>query len=381
MSARTYDANGWLTIRNNPISKAGVYPYLGAEMDAPDPHRVYNVFRAPEELEKAAETFKLLPIIDEHQLLGDIGTSTDERPPAGAIGEQIRYEHPYLKANLKIYSDELKRKIAGGKIELSPAYTCTYEYKPGEYEGEKYDYIQHIQAGNHLALVSTGRTGADVAIQDHVTFAFDTGGLIMPLEELLAAVAALSDEEKAQLLAALQPVATDENQDDKQNTTDEDKTAATDDEADDTAQATEVAANAAQAAESAKEAGDDEAAEQAAATAVENAEEALAAAEELQEKIAQDAMNKAIKHIDARNAMAARVKPFIGAVPTVAMDSAETVAAYALKKLGVKHVKGQASAVITGYLHNRQPASKQVAAMDTKPISARDTAAKLWGVK
>ena len=68
----------------------------------------------------------------------------------------------------------------------------------------------------------------------------------------------------------------------------------------------------------------------------------LEAAEGAARQNAQDAMHKAVKHIDARNAMAARVKPFIGAVPTAAMDSAETVAAYACKKFGVKHGKGQA---------------------------------------
>ena len=369
MSKRIYDNNGWLYIPKNPISKAGVFPYLGSEIGAPEPARIYNVLRSPEELERAANTFSLIPIIDEHELLGSLGTSTDERTPAGTTGETVTYEHPYLYSSIKITSDALQKQLARGKIELSPAYTCDWIPEPGEYEGERYDYVQKINHGNHLALVEKGRTGRDVAVLDH--YAFDTGGLLpMTLEELLAAIGELSDEDKAKLQAALSP------------TTDEEKDeVAKDDEVTDIVEEADAVAEAAAEAVAAEEQGDGVAAVEAAAEAVENAEAVLEAAEELQDKIAQDAMHKAVKHLDARNAMVARVKPFIGAVPAAAMDSAESVASYALRKLGVKHNKGQAAAVIKGYLHNRVPASKQVAAMDTKPISAHDTAAKLWGVK
>lgn len=374
MSKRIYDNNGWLFIPKNPISKAGVFPYLGFEITgAPDPNRIYNVFRPPEELEKAAETFKLLPIIDEHDLLGEHGVSTDDRPPAGFTGEKVTYEHPYLYAPLKITSPKLISEVRSGKTELSPAYFTEYEPSEGVYEGQPYQYIQRIRAGNHLALVSHGRTGADVAVLDHQTFAFDTGGLLpmTDLEKIMAAIGELSDEDKAKLQAALSP-ATDEEKKDE---------VAKDDEVTEIVEETDAVAEAAAEAVAAEERGDDVAAVEAAVEAVENAEAVLEAAEELQEKIAQDAMHKAVKHLDARNAMVARVKPFIGAVPTAAMDSAESVASYALRKLGVKHNKGQAAAVIKGYLHDRVPASKQVAAMDTKPTSAHDTAAKLWGAK
>lgn len=372
LSKRIYDENGWLFIPKNPISKAGVFPYLGSEIGAPEPTRVYNVLRSPEELERAASTFSLIPIIDEHELLGSIGTSTDERPPAGYTGESVSYEHPYLYSSIKITSDALQKQLARGKIELSPAYTCDWIPESGEYEGEQYDYVQKIKHGNHLALVEKGRTGADVAVLDHQTFAFDTGGLPMTLETIIAAIGELSDEEKAKLLAALSPAEDEEEEKDE---------TATDDEVTDIVEEADAVAEAAAEAVAAEEQGDDVAAAEAAVEAVENAEAVLEAAEELQEKIAQDAMHKAVKHLDARNVMVARVKPFIGAVPTAAMDSAESVASYALRKLGVKHNKGQAAAVIKGYLHDRVPASKQVAAMDTKPTSAHDTAAKLWGAK
>lgn len=366
MSQREIDPNGWMYIKKNPISKAGVFPYLGSEIGAPEQTRIYNVLRSPEELEKSAPTFRLLPIIDDHELLGSIGTSTDERTPAGTTGESVTYEHPYLYSSIKITSDALQKQLARGKIELSPAYTCDWLEESGVYEGEQYDYVQKINHGNHLALVEKGRTGRDVAVLDH--YAFDTGGLLpMTLEELLAAIGALSDEDKAKLQAALSPAA------------DEEKETATDDEVTDIVEETDAVAEAAAEAVAAEERGDDVAAVEAAVEAVENAEAVLEAAEELQDKIAQDAMHKAVKHIDTRNAMAARVKPFIGAVPTAAMDSAESIAAYACKKFGVKHAKGQATAVITGYLHGRKPASEKSVAQDKATVSTHKPKVGVFG--
>lgn len=369
MSQRIYDSNGWLYIPKNPISKAGVFPYLGSEIGAPEPTRIYNVLRSPEELEKAAPTFRLIPIIDEHELLGSLGTSTDERTPAGTTGENVTYEHPYLYSSIKITSDALQKQLARGKIELSPAYTCDWIPESGEYEGEQYDYVQKINHGNHLALVEKGRTGRDVAVLDH--YAFDTGGLLlMTLETIMAAIGELSEEEKAKLLAALSPAEDEEEEKDE---------TAKDDEVTDIVEEADAVAEAAAEAIEAEEEGDDEAAIEAAEEAVESAEAVLEAAEELQEKIAEDAMRKAVKHIDARNAMAARVKPFIGAVPAAAMDSAESIAAYACKKFGVKYPKGQATAVITGYLHGRKPASAKTVAQDKATVSTRKPNASVFG--
>lgn len=367
MSQREIDPNGWWYIKKNPISKAGVFPYLGSEIGAPEPTRVYNVLRSPEELEKAAPTFRLIPIIDDHELLGSIGTSTDERVPAGSTGENVYYEHPFLFAPLKITSNALQEQIQRGKIELSPAYTCDWLEESGVYEGVPYDYKQVINHGNHLALVDKGRTGSDVAVLD--SYVFDTaGGLPMTKEEIMAGIASLSEEDKAQLLVALS--AKDE---------EKDETATTDDEVTDIVEETDAVAEAAAEAVAAEERGDDVAAVEAAVEAVENAEAVLEAAEELQEKIAQDAMHKAVKHIDARNEMAARVKPFIGAVPAAAMDSAESIAAYACKKFGVKHGKGQATAVITGYLHGRKPASEKSVAQDKAVVSTHKPQVAVFG--
>lgn len=321
-SARHIDANGWMYIERNPISKEGVFDYLGSEIGAPEPDRVYKVYRPGSELQKAADSFKLIPIIDDHELLGDAGTSTDERPPAGFVGSDVSFDAPYLMADIKITSPSLLSKIKGGKVELSPAYFCDWEPLQGTFDGLNYDYVQRIKSGNHLALVDVGRTGADVAVLDESPamfatdrYAFDTG-VIMDLQEL---VASLSDEDKEALLALLAPAAVNDAEEEEEKPaadTEEEETAVDADE------------------EEEKPAQDKAPAFDAAA-------------------IAADAMAKAIKHIDARNAMIAKVQPHIGSVPKTAQDSAASVAVYALGKLGLKATADNAEAILTGYLHNR----------------------------
>ncbi|WP_323859978.1 DUF2213 domain-containing protein [Xenorhabdus szentirmaii] len=185
MSKRTYDLNGWLEVKDNPISKVGVFDYMGAEIGAPNPDQLYRVLRPQEELESEAtlHSFRLMPFVDEHEMLGRDGTPAEKKGIEGVIGENVYFDYPYLKGNIKILSNAALNQIASGKIELSPGYRCHYEFTPGTFEGEHYDAIQRDIRANHLALVDEGRTGPDVAVQDHV-ITIDTRELVtMATEE------------------------------------------------------------------------------------------------------------------------------------------------------------------------------------------------------
>ena len=72
MSAQSVDINGYVEVKGNPISKVGVYPYLGREIGAPEPDRVYKIYRPEEELSspETIASFKLVPLVDEHAMLG-----------------------------------------------------------------------------------------------------------------------------------------------------------------------------------------------------------------------------------------------------------------------------------------------------------------------
>jgi hypothetical protein len=180
-SARIYDINGWMEIKGNPISKVGVFPYSGAQIDTDgtmglDPNKIYQVYRSEEELsnKETMNSFRLIPWIDEHEMLGDNEpglTSPDDRPSEGVLGEDVYFEYPYLKTNIKAFS---KKLMENNKKELSIGYRCEYDKVAGVFEGKPYDFIQKNIRGNHLALVKEGRAGPDVKVQDGFIFTIDT---------------------------------------------------------------------------------------------------------------------------------------------------------------------------------------------------------------
>ncbi len=231
MTNRAIDTNGWVEIRDNPLSKVGVFPYLGRSIGAPEPDRVYMVYRPEKELSDpdCIESFRLLPWVDEHEMLGDQGTgytAPEKKGIHGVIGEEVYYENGVLKGNLKVFSESLAALINSGKRELSAGYRCQYEFTTGQYNGQHYDAIQRTIRGNHLASVKEGRMGPDVAVLDHMTFTFDAKELCMPDDEKNPAgqdeEASLADAVK-QLIPLLQALvsrtpATDDEDEDEDET-------------------------------------------------------------------------------------------------------------------------------------------------------------------
>ena len=184
-SKREYDLNGWAEIADNPISKVGVFEYLGSQVhESFEPNRIYKVFRPADELssQETIDSFKLLPWTDEHAMLGpeDEGlTPAEKKGIHGVIGENVWFDGVYLRANLKVFSEKLAEKIKKGKRELSIGYRCVYEIMNGIFDGEPYDAIQRQIRGNHVALVEEGRSGPDVAVQDHFKITLDGRDLVM----------------------------------------------------------------------------------------------------------------------------------------------------------------------------------------------------------
>lgn len=171
---RTYDDNGYLHVKITPISKACVNPYLGREVPGYediglDPEGIYYALRDPKELEKAADTFNGLPLLMEHHTI-DAETQPKEFI-VGSVGNEATFEAPYLKNSLTVTDGEAIKAIEDGTAkEISCAYRFTPDFTAGEYEtdGQKihYDFVMRDISGNHVALVSEGRAGHDVAVAD-----------------------------------------------------------------------------------------------------------------------------------------------------------------------------------------------------------------------
>lgn len=167
------DHNNFWYIEKNPISKTGVFPYLGREIGYPglEPNKIYYVLRSEQELmsPEAIKSFELLPITKGHRMLGpqDQGLTPAEKiPQQGVVGEKVFAEGDTLYANIKVTSEQAKNDINNGLKELSLGYFCRWVKETGEYKGRHYDFAQKNIRGNHLAIVPLGRMGHDVRVMD-----------------------------------------------------------------------------------------------------------------------------------------------------------------------------------------------------------------------
>lgn len=197
-TARRIDADGRLHIDRSHISKATVNPYYGKEIPGYEAlglaaDKVYKLFRDPVELERGADTFARLPILSEH-----VPVTVDAPQPdlvVGAIGSDIKFNAPYLDADLCVWDAAAIAGIETDKVrELSCAYRYVPIMEPGEFEGQAYDGRMTEIQGNHLALVEAGRAGSDVVVADRNPFTFKESAMKMTKlgKALFAALCAAS---------------------------------------------------------------------------------------------------------------------------------------------------------------------------------------------
>jgi len=169
-SVRRTDTDGRLFLETSRISKAGVNPYWGREIPkydelGLDPDKVYQVFRPPEELEKAAHTFNNIPILAIHTHV------TAENPKKeviiGGTGSTATFDGEYLNNGLGFWDAEYIEKIdSKEQRELSSSYRYIPIIENGSYNGSPYDIKMTQIEGNHVALVVEGRAGPDVLVAD-----------------------------------------------------------------------------------------------------------------------------------------------------------------------------------------------------------------------
>lgn len=363
-TARELDVNGWAEIKGNPISKVGVFPYSGAQINSDlDPNKIYMVYRPESELNnpETINSFKLLPWTDEHTMLGAEGnglTPAERKGIHGVIGEDVYFEDGYLKGNLKIFSDELASLIDSGKKELSIGYRCLYDMSSGVYNGEEYDFIQREIRGNHLALVEEGRSGHDVSVLDHLKFTFDSGALTMTDYEK-------SDFEKKEGdLGKPQDSAKDEGEmsieecrsmlkklsnqlermsETKDEREDDDKKDAKDVQPEDFVSKAEVT--------DADEDKDDDKKDD----------------KKDDKRDGMDSMRNVLKEISRRDDLAESLSKHVGVFDHKEKTVSE-VAQYGVKKLGLKCIQGHEESVLSGYLAGARLSTIAVA-QDSKPSS------------
>lgn len=169
-SVRKIDQDGHLSIEMNPISKSNICEYRGNEIPGAtelglEPDKLYRLFRDPEALKAGAPTAAGKPIMLIHKPI-----NADDHPRevvVGAIGTDVKFEFPYLKAPLTIWDKEAIDLIESGKQrELSLGYRYTPDMTPGEFEGEPFEGRMLKILVNHCAIVTEARCGPDLIVED-----------------------------------------------------------------------------------------------------------------------------------------------------------------------------------------------------------------------
>lgn len=185
---RTKD--GYLAVRAR-AARAGVYQYLGAEVD-PSGSRfkasdVVNVYRPEAEVfDKASVgSFFAKPITDNHPR--EAVTSTNWRDHARGVNMGAMRDGEYLAFDLVLMDSNLVADVDGGKRELSNGYACDLAFEDGTApDGTPYQAVQRNIRGNHIAVVDRGRAGSECRIASDKFASCDANP---------AAVAAISTQE------------------------------------------------------------------------------------------------------------------------------------------------------------------------------------------
>lgn len=360
-SSRVVDTNGWYEVKDNPLSLVGVFPYLGRSINAPDPDRVYMVLRPEEELAslECIESFKLLPWVDDHEMLGPEFTPAEQKGIGGVIGENVYYQNGTLYGNIKVFSDKMAALIESGKKELSCGYRCKWDFTPGIWNGQRYDVVQRNIRGNHLALVQNGRMGKEVAVLDHrLSFSFDAKELQMAdenkpegsggeptLSELTAMIKTIAPQvqELMSFMSKLKPL---EEAEHGQELDENDLNKPAEQEA--FAEGTEYG-------------------EKEEAKAMDSAAELKALRRKVHE-LEKGAVKSVMAAVARRDALAGKLSKVVGSFDHAEMTEVE-VAKYGVQKLGIACDSGAEIAALQGYL-------TATAAVAGKPAFAADAADK-----
>lgn len=163
---------GFLICKDVAIARLGTQKYLGREIGVNDrPNDIITVYRVEEEVfsPKAMASFEGCPFTEEHPM-DFVQPHNSEALVKGTVVNVHRgtgKDSDLLLADIIIYGkQEIDFVESKSKREISCGYECEYvPYKDG--------YKQVNIVGNHVALVSAGRAGQRVAIQDTAEESFN----------------------------------------------------------------------------------------------------------------------------------------------------------------------------------------------------------------
>lgn len=167
ISTRFEDQEGRLFVGPSVITKVGVSSYQGRELAnwqalGLEPDRIYRLFRAPEELEKAAPLLRGQPLLSEHASVSADNHKSDLT--IGSVGTDTNFDGQALRASLGVWRQPYVSRVKDGtQREISMGYRFRPDMTPGDWNGESYDGVMRNIRPNHVALVPAGRVNLEGA--------------------------------------------------------------------------------------------------------------------------------------------------------------------------------------------------------------------------
>lgn len=155
------------------MTRVGVYTYKHADGSTTRELRHPDDVFAPE----AIESFKQVPITDEHPGDGAVTPENYRRYAVGNVGDSVSHDTRFVRADAYVRDADAIKIVRGDeqnppKRHVSCGYTAKVVREDGEFMGERYDHRQTNIRGNHLAIVRNPRMGPEVRI------VLDSGGAI-----------------------------------------------------------------------------------------------------------------------------------------------------------------------------------------------------------
>jgi hypothetical protein len=161
---RFLSADGYLSVDPTVIMASGVRVYDGDEIGQ-DPRKRYRVWVSPRALRCAADSFKGVPLLDQHR-----ASTADDHPFDAVIGvvNGVKFDGEKLVGSVAIWP---RRSVISAQAGLTPALSAGYnvrvEMTPGTTPaGERYDGVLREIRANHVALVNESR-GGDAVLLAH----------------------------------------------------------------------------------------------------------------------------------------------------------------------------------------------------------------------
>jgi len=161
--------NGFLSLLAN-ITRTGVFTYFQKSPDGTI--KIIRQLRHPDDVfsEESMATLMGLPTTNEHpsELVSKenaknllIGMTSD-RPKKIQLDDD---EESYIQQKVTFFdSESIEMIVSGERQEMSLGYTCRLDEESGEWNGQKYDYIQRDIRYNHLSLVDKARGGSECRV-------------------------------------------------------------------------------------------------------------------------------------------------------------------------------------------------------------------------